>query len=386
VRGFSAVKLTLLAVSVLSIMAGTVVAPVLPSIQEAFAGGPRVALLTRLVLTMPALFVVLCAPLAGAASDRFGRRLLLLAALALYAASGVSGYFADTLPGLLLGRALLGVAVAVTMTTCTALIADYYQGVERAQLMGLQSAVSTAGAVLCLALGGYLAQAGWRVPFLLYLYPLLVLLLAALFISEPARLAAGPKAAGDVAAPRLLPVLFAAALLSNLAMYAVPMQIPFYLQGEFAIGSFGAGLAIACGTLFATLSSLLYGRLSGRWRYPGLYAASFVIMAAGFGLVAMATQVWIVLCGLALVGAAAGIQLPTINNWLMDIASAGARGKVLGGLTTAIFLGQFISPLLFTPLLHVVSYTGFFLILAAAMVLTAVLLRTVFRYLERQQG
>lgn len=181
----TAVKWTLLLVSILSIMAGTAVTPALPSIQQAFAGQPNVEVLSRLVLTMPALFIVIFATLAGAAADKFGRKKLLAVALVLYALSGASGYVLDTLPGILVGRALLGIAVAITITTSTALIADYFEGAERSRLMGLQMTVTTVGAVFCLTAGGYLGDISWRQPFLLYLLALLLLPLVLGYLHEP---------------------------------------------------------------------------------------------------------------------------------------------------------------------------------------------------------
>src|SRR5688500_7386335 len=76
--------LTLLCVSALTIMSGATIAPSLPAIEAHFAGTDNAALLSRLVLTMPALFIVLCAPLAGMIADRFGRRLLLIGSVSIY--------------------------------------------------------------------------------------------------------------------------------------------------------------------------------------------------------------------------------------------------------------------------------------------------------------
>ena len=75
--------------SALTIMSGATIAPALPSIEAHFSGTPHAELLTRLVLTMPALFIVLCAPFAGLVVDRLGRKPVLVAAAALFALAGV---------------------------------------------------------------------------------------------------------------------------------------------------------------------------------------------------------------------------------------------------------------------------------------------------------
>lgn len=377
------IKLALLLVSILSIMAGTSLAPALPIIQDAFAGHANVEVLTRLVQTMHALFIVISAPIAGAAADRYGRKKLLVFALGLYALSGVSGFFAHSLTLLLVGRAFLGIAVAICATTSTALIADYFEGQERAGLMGLQSVFTTVGAVVCLGFGGYLADIGWREPFLIYLYAALLIPLAAMVLREPVRHRAALKAEANLSGRWLIAIVLAVTFVGSVVMYSIAVQIPFYLKSEFQLGGFGSGLVIASGTVFAAVASLFYGKLRKRSMYPALFAASFLLMGLGFLLVAWADSVAVVIAGLCLTGASSGLQMPTLNNWLTDMASSASRGKVLGALTTAIFLGQFVSPLVLTPLLARVSYSPFFAIIGCAMLLVWLALLASSRFLGR---
>ena len=118
-------------------------APALPSINDHFSEIEYSGLLVRLVLTLPALFIVLAGPLTGWFLDRKGRLRLLVPAMLLYAIAGSSGLYLDSIWAILAGRALLGVAVAGIMTSATTLIADYYKGPERAQLMGWQAAFTS---------------------------------------------------------------------------------------------------------------------------------------------------------------------------------------------------------------------------------------------------
>jgi MFS family permease len=67
-------KATLLIGSTLTVMAGAIVAPALPQISREFADVPGIELLSRLVLTLPALFMGILAPLAGYLTDRAGRK------------------------------------------------------------------------------------------------------------------------------------------------------------------------------------------------------------------------------------------------------------------------------------------------------------------------
>ena len=116
-------QVALLLIASLTIMAGTIVAPALPAIREAFAGQKQVDLLSRMVLTLPAVFVAACAPLAGALADRFGRKRLLLFFVLLYALAGTSGLYANSLTAVLIGRAILGISIGGIVAAFWGLIA-----------------------------------------------------------------------------------------------------------------------------------------------------------------------------------------------------------------------------------------------------------------------
>ncbi|WP_269931044.1 hypothetical protein [Aminobacter sp. HY435] len=72
--------MALLLAASLTTMANATISPALPGLERLFADDPNTALLTRLLVPAPSLAVAVCAPLAGLAVDRFGRRLLLLSA------------------------------------------------------------------------------------------------------------------------------------------------------------------------------------------------------------------------------------------------------------------------------------------------------------------
>ena len=165
----------LLLASTLTVMAGAALAPALPTLQAVFADDPNAGFLTRQLLTVPALFIVLAAPLAGWLTDRMGRVRLATASLLLYVLAGCAGALLNDLPSILATRALLGVAVAGLMTSVTTLIADYFDGSERDAVYGRQGAFMSFGGVLFLVAGGLMVDLHWRASFLVYAAPLLLL-------------------------------------------------------------------------------------------------------------------------------------------------------------------------------------------------------------------
>ncbi len=368
-------QITLLVASTLTVMAGATIAPGLPAMQAAYAWQENADFLVRMVLTLPALFIVLGAPLAGFLIDRFGRKRLLLFSAMLYAAAGSSGFFLDSLTLILIGRALLGLAVAGIMTSVTTLIADYFAGEERARLLGLQASFMALGGVLFLLFGGILADASWRYPFLIYLFPLLLLPFIVFTLFEPARQNKEPADAPSIFDflrfhPALI-VIFALAFLGMTTFFMIPVQLPFHLQSIGETSGTQSGIVIAASNLFSALVALQYKRFRRRLNFVQIFAVAFALTATGFAFIGLAENYWLILTGSAICGLGIGFLLPNSTSWLTAIVPEALRGRAVGGLTMAVFLGQFVSPFYSQPLGAAMGVGNSFLLIAAVLLLIA---------------
>lgn len=369
------IKISLLLISMLTIMVGTPVSPALPALAVAFAGEPYADLLSRLVMTLPALFTVLGAPVAGILADRVGRKPLVLVSLVLYAVAGTSSFFAHSLLQILAGRAVLGLAVGGCITAAIALISDYYQGEERVRVLGYQAAFTTAGGVLFISLGGFLAELGWRFPFLIYLLALPISMLAALALHEPAASKPGTDARGGRGLPAgFLALVYLVALVGHICFFSAPIQLPFYLRETFGVGGVGTGLILSAGTAFASFVSFNYGRIRRRLSFGAILAFMYALLSLGYVILGLADAVWLLVVGLCLSGSAAGLLIPAINNLVSDITSSPNRGRAFGIITTSVFLGQFLAPIVMAPLVNRVPYGTFFWLLGIFLASASLLL------------
>ncbi len=357
----SALKVTLLFVATLTIMAGTTVAPSLPAIEQTFLSTPHVDIMSRMVLTLPSVFVAFCAPIAGVLADRFGRKRLLLGAILLYSLSGMSGLFAESLAGLLVGRAFLGLAIGAIMTIGTALVGDYFEGPARERYLGLQQAFTQIGGVVFVVAGGLLADLHWRAPFAVYAIALLILPAAVFFLTEPVRNDGGIKAGGEQEFAvnwLLVGVLALAVFLVNALFYTIPSQLPFFLRELGVFSGSIAGYAIGIFNLAGALAALNFGRLRARVSVTAIIAAGLVSMAAGFALLAMAEGLVAMLSSLAVVGFGLGVVMPGIMSTTIMLAPLSLRGRIAGIVTASMFLGHFISPLASQPWIARVGFAG----------------------------
>lgn len=336
-------RLTLLLLAALTIMAGATIAPALPAMTAHFSDQPNSALLVKLTLTIVGLAIALSAPLSGVLADRFGRRPVLIGALLLYTLGGASGLIASSLGALLIGRVILGLAVAGTMTASGALINDLFNGPARGKFLSQQAAFTSFGGAVLLPLSGLLAGVSWRAPSAIYLValPLVLRLPKGVIVSEVGGEVEGKPQWAAIG------VVYALALAYMVIFYLMPAQGPFLMKFLGASPA-ATGLLLGALTLTAAITSLTYSRFSGRFDPRIVSAMGFGLVAGGWAAVSQGSTITAVVPGLIVAGLGGGLVLPNLYIWLADITPSAWRGRVVAGMSSAVFLGQFLSPLLLT--------------------------------------
>ncbi len=338
--------LILLITSTLVIMADFTIAPVLPRIKEAFADTPNIDLLVKMVLTTPALFIVVSSPFIGYLADKYGRKNIVLAGVLFYVASGAAGYLATSVYELLAGRAIFGIAISAVITGCSALITDNYKGTELSRMMGLQSAFIGFGGILYMIVGGFIADFYWRNTFLIYLSPLILLVLFAIFIDEPGtkRKTRTPLVSFDL---RKYAKIYLAAFVLMSFFYMIPLQIPFYLKSVVpGINNSVIGLTLAIVSFFSAITSIFYKSIKNRLSFSSLFILPFIIMGAGYIIIYYRPDYLFSVMGLIVTGLGMGLVIPNLRVWVGSISDMTNAGRAFGGLTTCFYLGQVFSPLL----------------------------------------
>jgi MFS family permease len=111
--------------------------------------------------------------------------------------------------------------------------------------------------------------------------------------------------------------------------------------------------------------ALAYVRLQRALGYGGIYAAGYLAMALGFLVLVTSATSSQIFAGAALVGAGYAAVSPTFVALTLALAPQHRRGTAGGVLTASVFIGQFVSPLLSTPVINSAGYDGLFLNTAA---------------------
>jgi MFS family permease len=336
--------LVLLLSSCLAVLGAVLLAPVLPAIQDAFESTSGVEALAPVVLTAPALVIGLTAPFAGRIVDRLGRKRLLVGALVVYAVVGTAPLWLPSLQLIVASRVLVGLTEAAIMTCCTTLLADYFHGSKRDKYFSLQVIFTTIAATIFFGIGGALGSHSWRTPFWLYLVSLPLAFAAAKLIWQPAQ-HSGPARTLPPLPWRTLAAPVVVSLVGGVVFYVLIVELSFKLDdiGISSTGTIGAVSAVSSlGTAIGAFSFARLARLGPAVTIPLAFAVSGVGLL-GLGL---AGGVPLVVVFAVVTGMGNGLLLPSLLTWALGSLTFEQRGRGTGFWTAAVFLGEFVCPLI----------------------------------------
>lgn len=141
--------------------------PALPEIATALS--PDAPNRAQLVVTSFVLGMGIGTLFAGPLSDRFGRRAVILAGMALYLGAALACWLAPSLEVLLAARLLQGLGAAAPRTVSMAIVRDLHSGTTMARLLSFVMMVFTLVPAIAPLMGqAVMALAGWQGIFLAY--------------------------------------------------------------------------------------------------------------------------------------------------------------------------------------------------------------------------
>src|SRR5918998_3373825 len=351
--------LVLLLSSCLAVLGAVLLAPVLPRIEDAFAGTAGVEALTPIVLTAPALVIGLTAMIAGRIVDRVGRKRLLVGALVVYAFVGTAPLWLPSLELIVASRVLLGLTEAAIMTCCTTLLADYFHGSQRERYFGLQVVFTTVAATVFFGIGGALGAADWRTPFWLYAVSLPLAVAAAKLIWQPApRAQAAARTEKLPALPwRRLAAPLGVSLVGGLVFYVLIVQLSFKLDDIGVESTAVIGAASAIASVGTAVGGILFARLAKRGPAV-LVPLAFGLSRIGIIGLGLSSAVPAVIAFAVLTGFGNGLLLPALLTWALSSLGFEQRGRGTGVWTSALFIGQFVCPLVVLGLTGAIGSLG----------------------------
>ncbi|MCD6640708.1 MAG: MFS transporter [Nocardioides sp.] len=292
---------------------------------------------------------------AGAWSDRFGRKPVLLVGWLFAIPVPLMLIWAPSWGWVVLANVLLGINQGLTWSTTVIMKIDLVGPQQRGLAMGLNEAAGYGAVALTSMAAGWLAaEHGLRpAPFLLGLsYAALAIALTGLAVRETHRhakveaAAHVPRADGrhdhlhggltsrEIAAQ----TTWREPALSSASVAGLVNNLNFGLSwGLFPLLFASAGLSVGqIGVLFALypgvwgVGQLFTGALSDRWGRKHLITLGMAVQAVALGVVALGHSVAVWALGTVLLGAGTAMVYPTLLAAIGDVAHPSWRGRAVG--------------------------------------------------------
>jgi MFS family permease len=140
-----------------------------------------------------------------------------------------------------------------------------------------------------------------------------------------------------------------------LIFFILPTQIPFLIIEKFQASGSLAGTIIATAFFCNALGAITFSKLKTRFNFSTIYLICLFLMSVGFSLVGLIDNVHLFFITSPILGFTGGIMMTNVTAWMLSKTSHEKRVKSSGYFTSAIFLGQFLSPVLFHPIIDNMS-------------------------------
>ena len=333
-------------VAALTSLPGLAVSPILEKLATIFPKATDLDL--QLLTTLPSLLIIPFILFAGYISNRIGYIKLLYIGLWLFLLSGALYFVVGTIGQLVAVSALLGVGAGIIIPFSTSLVSMFFSGEERTKQYGYVSAITNITLVVATAVAGWLADVQWRLPFLVYLLPVvsIVLVPAIKRVEKRAGLQGGQgdavvQSGGHIDYGNLVKYMLYYLFITYLVM-VVSINLPFLL-GEYGYDSAVAGIVTSIFFLAMMLPGFFINRLVNIFGRSILMWAVLLI-ALGLLDIFYNSSLLFVIIGCVATGFGYGMAQPYVYDRTSTLASPQRVTYALALLMSMNYVAIVIAP------------------------------------------
>lgn len=354
------VKLVILAASSV-LNCGMMSSAILADISRAFPLASEASV--QMILTSTSLVAMVCALASGPLSKKITIKTLLVFALAVPVFGGALGFlFGQQSFALLYAvSATIGVGQGMCSTLTLILIADFFEGEQRGNLLGLQSALVNGGGMLIVFISGLLAGIVWNAAYLILFGYIILIVITVKYLPKhepeqavaPAGTSKGKDGAYGLWVYYWFLMMFAYAVLVYVYMTNVSLFMSERSLGDATMS--GISNAVMLGT--GCVSGFLFGRLKRIFKKT-LAFAGFASMGVGLLCAYAFGTLPAVLFAAACCGFGMSVIYPLTFFMVSNLVSPAQSAVALAVTTSCSNVGMFLSPLIMNPLSNLFSFGG----------------------------
>lgn len=329
----------------------SLVIPVLPSIMnELSISGAGVGYLTAAFAFTQLIF----SPFTGRAADKYGRKIIIVIGLFIFALSELLFGLGKTVEVLFISRMLGGLSGAFIMPAVTAFIVDITTGKNRARSLGYMTAAISFGFIIGPGIGGVLAEISTRLPFFVAAaLGLISALLSIFMLNEPEKTTEVAADKTEVTASNFkkifTPIFFIAFLVifvSSFGLAAFESFFSLYFDRKLGFTPVDIAIAIAGGAIIGTFVQIvLFEPLTRRYGEINIIRVSILYTAILVFAITFLDSYWSVMAIAFIIFIGFDLIRPAVTTFLSHIA--GDNQGFAGGMNSFFTsLANVIGPVL----------------------------------------
>lgn len=334
----------------------SLVIPVMPSIMnELNISGAGVGYLTAAFAFTQLIF----SPFTGRAADKFGRKIIIVIGLFIFAFSELLFGLGETIEVLFLSRMLGGLAGAFIMPAVTAFIVDITTNKNRARSLGYMTAAINFGFIIGPGIGGVLAEIATRLPFFIAaVLGLISAILSIFMLNEPEKVTEVAADKTEVTTGNFkkifTPIFFIAFLVifvSSFGLAAFESFFSLYFDRKLGFTPADIAIAIAGGAIIGTFAQIvLFEPLTRRYGELNIIRVSIIYTAILVFAITFLESYWAVMAIAFIIFIGFDLVRPAVTTFLSHIA--GNNQGFAGGMNSfftslANVIGPVIAGILF---------------------------------------
>ncbi|MEI1421442.1 bacillibactin exporter BcbE [Bacillus cabrialesii] len=350
--------------------------PVLPMMEKKLS---VTSFQVSLIITVYSVVAIICIPIAGYLSDRFGRKKILLPCLLIAGLGGLVAAFASTYMKnpyamILAGRVLQGIGSAGAAPIVMPFIGDLFQGDDEKVSAGLGDieTANTSGKVLSPILGALLASWYWFVPFWFIPFFCLISFLLVLFlVAKPEEDEDAPAVSEFIKSVRKifkqdgrwLYTVFIIGCVIMFLLFGVLFYLSDTLENKYAIDGVAKGGLLAIPLLFLSTSSFIAGKKIGKdkVRMKFCVVTGMILLTLSFIALWWNHSFYFLFIFLSIGGIGIGMALPALDALITEGIESEQCGTISSFYNSMRFIGVALGPPVFAALMSNANWLIFIL-------------------------
>ena len=315
--------------------------PILGSIQEAF---PDVSVsLIQMLVTGPSLLAMAVALLSGFLVTRISKKKLLLTAALISVITGFLPFLSSSFALLFACRLIYGITLGLAMSLNGVVVAEFFEGDERVQVMGIQAAAVGAGMMIINALAGALGKVHYQTSYWVNLIGVLAFVLLFICLPDTGRVKTDKE--NKISLNRDIYILTGIGFFFFLFLITFNTNIAMHIGGKYAGDSAFSGLINAAFSLIQIIAGITLGLITKIFVKQTMTAAVLCFVLGAVILILFPGTAALLFIGALFCGLCQGIFMPSFIVKVTSSVNPVSAALASAVTSCGIQLGGFVSPL-----------------------------------------